>query len=734
MKNRFAAFLAVALVMSLLAVYTVPVVSAESTVLLTVNGKSVTDDMTLSGVDELFGQPVLSTPSAFGGLACTYYGEDYADYVYLETAADGRIVSYGTFTPGFTSNKKSCGDTDDSTVRYMQGYYATDYSDNIWGGCFYNCTAADISTYKENWNADTETYRRGLVRHAVLMFNAVSKVIGGWDDVHVTFDETVFLTNEQLKANGSDFYAYGNATGKSAYISLISKGMDSLVDYSYLPNPLIFAKYGSNYHINGNATAAAFYSSIGSSAQRDIYFVDPAILEQGAFVPMTEREQALLKAARAEYAASVELFNSSAADGYFETDYQYETLPLEAGVMKEGILEATLGYLNAIRIGAGLEKLTLSSELCNSAQHKAVLTAYMAANDISNPNPHYPPKPDGVSDEFYNQCHSYSGENLYHNSILGGDFVIGSVQNALQEAYGDVIACGHRYNLLDPTWKNIGFGSCNGQGVHQMSGYQASGIEMVAWPPEGIMLTDANRDSYRWTMLFYNDSYQVTDETTVTVTNLNTQKSWVEKTGVSDFQVIGDDEISFFDENIAYTVGDICEVRIENLKRDGLPADYTYRTVFASVSDSGAESVSSVTISDTALIMKAGDSFKLSAAVDDAQADNQLLFFSSSDESVATVLPNGRIEAHAPGKVTVTVTSDANKSACAYCTVTVYAALPDDLTGDGLLNMQDALLLYRCVAGEIAMTDEQKASADLDKDGRILLSDAMQLYRLVSGR
>ncbi len=69
--------------------------------LITVGGKTVTDEMTLDDVIELFGEPKVMTPSMFGGNACTFYGDGYSDYLYIETYEDNTIASYGSISEGF---------------------------------------------------------------------------------------------------------------------------------------------------------------------------------------------------------------------------------------------------------------------------------------------------------------------------------------------------------------------------------------------------------------------------------------------------------------------------------------------------------------------------------------------------------------------------------------------------------------------------------------------------------
>lgn len=720
--------------------------AASETPLITVGQKTVFADSTLDDLESLFGSARLTTPSAFGGTAASFYNEGYTDYLYLETDAAGKIVCYASFAPGYTTEENSYGDPEPDYWWgncLERGYLVSDFdTGKIWAGCYYNATADHVADYMANWKSDPELYLTGLERQAALMFNALGYVLKG-RETSVTFDQTLFLTNEQLKETGSSLYDYANATGKSDYVQLISKGSCPDAGRYYMPNPLMYARYALDYTVRDNMNYACFDFTFTEPENPEavaynsmsVYFVDPMLLEKKKTVALTEEEQALLQKARQLYARSIETFNAAVASGYFSEEYQFESLPLTAGEMKKDILEATADYLNAIRAGAGLSELSLSEPLCSSAQHKAVLTMYMAANDIDNPDPHTPDQPEGVSDEFYQACWGWSGENLYHNSILGGDFVIGSIRNALQEAYGDIVACGHRYNLLDPGWTEVGFGSCNGQGVHQFSGQnQQDETEVVAWPSKGIMLADANHTDYRWTIQFYRN-YTLTQDSYVTIKNLSSGQTWIERPGEGDFHMLNDCEISFYDSNIACAIGDVCEITVENLLNNGVPASYSYRTVFASVSGAEESTGGAVTISSGAAALAPGNSVKLSAKNNNTGAQtNSLIRWYSSDESVAVVTPNGRVTAISKGTAVITAVSDADPSQTAVCTVTVDdLAYLGDLNADQMVTVTDVVRLRAVIVSGSANSYEQKVG-DLNADSRLTVADVVQLRgQIVAG-
>ena len=68
--------------------------------LIIFGGKTVTKDMGLSDVKKLFGEPKLETESHFGGKACTFYGDNYSDYFYIETNAKDGIAAFGSISEG----------------------------------------------------------------------------------------------------------------------------------------------------------------------------------------------------------------------------------------------------------------------------------------------------------------------------------------------------------------------------------------------------------------------------------------------------------------------------------------------------------------------------------------------------------------------------------------------------------------------------------------------------------
>ena len=713
MKKCFAMLLAVVLALAGL-----PAVSAEGgELLLAIGGKSLYAGQSIEEISASFGQPRLVTDSAFGGQAYTYYGDHFADYLYLETDAGGDIKIYGTITPGFTTPEIRYGDT----YTNYSPWIVTDDDDRVVYLCLGRYQWQEMERYQDRYRADEDRYLAGLQQHGVMMYNAVASQQG--KPSSFAFHEQLFFINQQLKENGSNFYDYANATGQSSYVSLIMLGRSNAV----CPVPVMYASYARNYTIDPSASYACFDFH---EDRMGVYFVDPAILAPKNTVPLTGEEQALLADAQREFAASVELHN--AVEKYFTEDYVYDQLPLRAGTVDPRILEASVGYINAIRAGAGLPKLALSEYFSNASQHKAVLTMYLGSQNISNPSPHFPPQPEGVSDEFYQLAQAGNGENLYFASYFGADDIIGSLQKALQEAYGDVIACGHRYNLLDPNWENIGLGVCAGQGVHKLNGYQESDVDLVAWPSKGVMLTDLNYASFRWTARFYSGRYRVTDSTTVEVTNLNSATTWNFTDEDSEeyemYRLLGNNQVTFYNAGITYSQGDVFQITLHNVLCNGEPTDYTYRTVFARASAGSQTAVSGLSLDRSSLTLTTLAQTKLHCTLTPDDAANKWVDWASSDETVASVSPNGLVTALKPGTAVITATSQ-DTGRAVQCAVTVSDVVFGDVDRNARVDASDALLALQYSVGLISLDEKQKLAANVSGDDRIDASDALLILQ-----
>lgn len=671
--KRFLTFVLVTVLMlgSVLPSLSFVAAEANSKRLITVGGKTVTDDMTLDNVIKLFGEPKLITGSMFGGNACTFYGKDYSNYLYIETFSDGTIASYGSVSPDFETNEHKAG----KEPGYCYYDHTAVKSDGTLFGViqYRNYRAGLMDHYFEN----AAENNRNLCLHSVEMWNAVSFLYGY--NTPTVFDERTFYVNQQLADNYSDLYYYCLATKKEAYLDMISwsnfTGRGAL-KVSY-PSPLLFAEDATRFDCEEKQPAAFILRQEPNGDVCSLTgFLNPSFFSDWHEVEYTAEEKALLEKARERYANYRRLYKE--AGYYYEIEPQYETLPLTAGMLNEKIGKGAVEFLNAIRVGAGIPAVTYSKELSEGAQCKSTLTCYLSVNDIDNPSPHFPPQPEGVDDEYYRKAMLGSGENLFMCGITSSD-VVGSIRYALDDSYGvgQRYERGHRYNLLDPRWTEVGLGNTVQQGAHKMNGNAKPNVDVVAWPSKGIMLAESMAgNNMMFTCKFYN-GYRANDDTVVTVKCLNNDKTWrIAKNSLSDLQDFNasDDLISYYDSTVTLVAGNVYEITFENLKdSNGKNVKYTYRSVYESayVGDEGSR-VQKLSLSTQKLGVGKGETRKIKATITPNTADNMMVTWESSNPSVASVNENGIVTGKSAGKAVITATTEDGKIK-ATCTVQVCA-------------------------------------------------------------
>lgn len=107
-------------------------------------------------------------------------------------------------------------------------------------------------------------------------------------------------------------------------------------------------------------------------------------------------------------------------------------------------------------------------------------------------------------------------------------------------------------------------------------------------------------------------------------------------------------------------------------------------TITHSAGPAGPVAVTGVTLDQTSLTLEAGKTAQLTATIQPANADNQAVTWSSSDNNIVSVDATGKITANAKGSATITVTTaDGGKTAT--CTVTVTEpAAPIEVTAIAL--------------------------------------------------
>ncbi|PWM44195.1 MAG: hypothetical protein DBX47_05925 [Clostridiales bacterium] len=118
-------------------------------------------------------------------------------------------------------------------------------------------------------------------------------------------------------------------------------------------------------------------------------------------------------------------------------------------------------------------------------------------------------------------------------------------------------------------------------------------------------------------------------------------------------------------------------------------------------------------------------------------SDKRIVDFTEDQSSYESVLSVGKtvtVEGLNVGMEEISVTRTAAFVApvTASCIVTVY--LPGDLTEDGEVTLEDAMTLFRYIAGKTTLGQNQSYSADMNEDNEIRLDDAMIIFKQVAGK
>jgi surface protein len=165
---------------------------------------------------------------------------------------------------------------------------------------------------------------------------------------------------------------------------------------------------------------------------------------------------------------------------------------------------------------------------------------------------------------------------------------------------------------------------------------------------------------------------------------------------------------------------------------------YTFMPDEFPLNPSTAGEVTQITLSETELSMKTGDTVAITATVSPENATDKTVTWSSSDTSVATV-SDGSVTAISKGTATITAASGNGLTAQLSVTVTEDVSADDALLSNGYFyntlgdtEKQTYSEIYRAVSSNAKTADlsSQSSYDDAEKIGRFVLADHPELFHV----
>lgn len=334
----------------------------------------------------------------------------------------------------------------------------------------------------------------------------------------------------------------------------------------------------------------------------------------------------------------------------------------------EAALLNALDYVNFIRWLAGFDTpVALDGALNYKAQQSARVQA--ANRNIS----HYPDKPDGLADDVYSTGAAASAESnlAMFNWSAPGILSESIVLYTQDDSPSNAATVGHRRWLLSPQLGRTGFGLANDESggsyatMHILDMSAPSDYDMIMWPSEGAFPAEFLTEDTPWSISPNPDIYDLdASSPSISLTELSSGahydfSSLRGSSSDSQFflisdQLIGDGPCYIFRPALGgeYLQNQVWQVRLDGMVySDGQRAparEYTVEIVSLGVIDP-----TGVEVSYYKTEMVVGESMQMFAQVIPEWADDTAVYWTSSDESIATVDQQGMITAHSAGQVNI---------------------------------------------------------------------------------
>ena len=376
-------------------------------------------------------------------------------------------------------------------------------------------------------------------------------------------------------------------------------------------------------------------------------------------------------------------YNASVDSNYPENEYSVKpNYPSTVGSLKQVVINDTLSRINYYRWLSGLNELTPNYDKMQRNQKGAILL-----NELGQLT-HTPEKPEGMSDEFYNEgfaaCYYgtepgdvYSGNVAYDNFHSLPDLIdlyIADIYN------GDTSngAVGHRLSILDPFGTKASLGKCGN--FSTLSIYYESSAEAYnavspvkldvqpyyAYPTAGYFPKQFCYTNEYWSVLVPGGYYLKSSKIAVTIEYDGQQ-----------YRVPYVQERSFF--AIDFKLPDILINRLGGPNKTMPEGDFkvivtgfkipgnSYMNLEYTVSFFDADiPITEIYFEEDSYNIEVGQEAKIELFYSPAAAEveNNEIIWSIADESIASIDSDGVVTAKRPGTTTASVTIQGITKTC----------------------------------------------------------------------
>ena len=379
------------------------------------------------------------------------------------------------------------------------------------------------------------------------------------------------------------------------------------------------------------------------------------------------------------------------------------SIPYYEGSLKPEVEADVLNHLNFYRWLAGLNELSIKTERQSANQKGALILA------VNRSLTHYPPKPNGMDEAFYQEGYSACGSktNTWQGNIANGYRIDYTPETFITDNTNVQPDVAHRSSLLNPNAKQVSFGSVNKYTTMSIH-YDNNNVNPDSfnpWPSAGYfpieaMDQDANT---RWSV--YLGNYQMTSTTKVTLTYLNNNyvidrnNLYFTNYSKNMFYNLPTDLRNLITNKNMFKPGVTISVKIENLLKSGVNYTIAYNTYFFTTNETFAESVK---LDKDNITLQVGDEGDFFQTVLPSSTTNKNVTWTSSNPEIATVFL-GRVTGISEGTATITVTTSNGKTATG--TVTVVPKTEDNTKKPvyRLYNPKNGEHLYTTDAYEVSV-------------------------------